>query len=118
LQAEHVEARTALTEQLRQTNLALDVANQAKARFLTSMGHELRTPLNAILGFTGTVLMGLAGPLSDDQTHQLRTVQSSGRHLLSLINDLLDLATIESGRDELKIEPIDGPVLRVRWPGS
>ena len=67
LLAEHVEARTALTEQLRQTNFALDVANQAKARFLTSMGHELRTPLNAILGFTGTVLMGLAGPLNDEQ---------------------------------------------------
>jgi DNA-binding response OmpR family regulator len=111
LLAEHVETRAALTEQLRQTTLALDVANDAKARFLTSMSHELRTPLNAILGFTGTVLMGLAGPLSDEQADQLRTVQSSGRHLLSLINNLLDLATIESGRDELAIESIDGTVL-------
>jgi signal transduction histidine kinase len=55
--------------------------------------------------------MGLAGPLSDEQADQLRTVQSSGRHLLSLINNLLDLATIESGRDELAIESIDGTVL-------
>jgi two-component system, sensor histidine kinase and response regulator len=71
------------------------------------MSHELRTPLNAILGFTGTLLMGLPGPLNDEQSTQLRTVQRSGRHLLSLINDLLDLARIESGKLELKIEPID-----------
>jgi signal transduction histidine kinase len=70
------------------------------------MSHELRTPLNAILGFTGTLLMGLPGPLNDEQTKQLRTVQASGRHLLSLINDLLDLARIEAGKLELKIEPI------------
>jgi signal transduction histidine kinase len=71
------------------------------------MSHELRTPLNAILGFTGTLLMGLPGPLNDEQTKQLRIVQTSGRHLLSLINDLLDVARIESGKVELKIEPID-----------
>jgi two-component system, sensor histidine kinase and response regulator len=75
------------------------------------MGHELRTPLNAILAFTGTVLMGLAGPLSDEQTRQLRTVQSSGRHLLSLINVPRDLATTESGREQLTIELIDCTVL-------
>jgi PAS domain S-box-containing protein len=73
---------------------------------LASMSHELRTPLNAILGFTGTMLMGLPGPLNDEQTKQLRTVQASGRQLLSLINDLLDLARIEAGKRELKIEPI------------
>jgi signal transduction histidine kinase len=61
------------------------------------MSHELRTPLNAIIGFTGTLLMRLPGPLTADQERQLTTVQSSARHLLSLINDLLDLAKIEAG---------------------
>jgi PAS domain S-box-containing protein len=92
---------------LRDANVKLEAANRAKDRFLASMSHELRTPLNAILGFTGTILMGLPGPLNDEQTKQLRTVQANGRHLLSLINDLLDLARIESGKLELNIEPID-----------
>ena len=67
--------------------------------------------LNAILGFTGTLLMGLPGELNTEQEKQLRIVQSSGRHLLSLINDLLDLARIESGKLELHLEPIDLPDL-------
>jgi PAS domain S-box-containing protein len=92
---------------LREANVRLETANRAKNRFLASMSHELRTPLNAILGFTGTILMGLPGPLNDEQTKQLRIVQTSGRHLLSLINDLLDVARIESGKVELNIEPID-----------
>jgi protein-histidine pros-kinase len=71
------------------------------------MSHELRTPLNAIIGFTGTLLMGLPGPLNEEQTHQLRLVETSGQHLLSLINDLLDLAKIESGKVEITPETID-----------
>jgi len=71
------------------------------------MSHELRTPLNAILGFTGTLLMKLPGPLLPDQERHLRTVQASGKHLLSLINDLRDLARIESGTVELNPEPVD-----------
>jgi len=62
-------------------------ANQAKDRFLASMSHELRTPLNAIIGFTGTLLMKLPGPLNADQEKQLRTVQTGANHLLALIND-------------------------------
>jgi PAS domain S-box-containing protein len=92
---------------LREANVQLEAASQAKDRFLASMSHELRTPLNAILGFTGTILMELPGPLNDEQSKQLRTVQSSGRHLLSLINDMLDLAKIESGGSEPSVEPID-----------
>ena len=68
------------------------------------MSHELRTPLNAIIGFTGTLLMKLPGPLTPDQEKQLGTIHASGKHLLSLINDLLDLAKIESGKVELKLE--------------
>src|SRR5882724_2199020 len=91
---------------LQEKNLELENASLAKDRFLASMSHELRTPLNAILGFTGTLLMRLPGPLTADQEKQLRTVQTSARHLLSLINDLLDLAKIESGKVELRFEPV------------
>jgi len=88
-------------------NVELEQASQAKDRFLASMSHELRTPLNAIIGFTGTLLMRLPGPLTPDQDHQLQTVRSSARHLLSLINDLLDVAKIESG----KIQPSSESVI-------
>lgn len=92
---------------LQDKNIELANANQAKDRFLASMSHELRTPLNAIIGFTGTLLMGLPGPLNEDQEKQLKTVQASGHHLLALINDLLDLAKIEAGKVELFLEPTD-----------
>lgn len=91
---------------LREKNIELGKANLAKDRFLANMSHELRTPLNAIIGFTGTLLMGLPGPLNADQEHQLSIVQTSARLLLSLINDLLDLAKVESGKVEVKDEPI------------
>ncbi len=91
---------------LQEKNVELEMASQAKDRFLATMSHELRTPLNAIIGFTGTLLMKLPGPLNADQEKQLRTVQSSAKHLLSLINDLLDLAKIESGKVELNLEPV------------
>ncbi|MGV3523767.1 MAG: PAS domain-containing sensor histidine kinase [Candidatus Sericytochromatia bacterium] len=92
---------------LQEKNIELEQASQAKDRFLASMSHELRTPLNAIIGFTGTLLMKLPGPLTPDQDLQLRTVQSSARHLLAIINDLLDLAKIESGKVELDFESVD-----------
>jgi protein-histidine pros-kinase len=91
---------------LQEKNIELENANFAKDRFLASMSHELRTPLNAIIGFTGTLLMKLPGPLTRDQENQLSTVQTSAKHLLSLINDLLDLAKIESGKVELNLQPI------------
>jgi protein-histidine pros-kinase len=103
-----VTERRRTEKRLLDANVELETANRAKNRFLASMSHELRTPMNAILGFTGTLLMGLPGPLNDEQTQQLRTVQTNGRHLLALINELLDLARIESGKIELHIEPIDG----------
>jgi protein-histidine pros-kinase len=81
-------------------------ANVAKSEVLSHMSHELRTPLNAIIGFTGTLLMRLPGPLTPAQEKQLSTVQSSARHLLSLINDLLDLAKIQSGKIELHMERV------------
>jgi len=71
------------------------------------MSHELRTPLNSIIGFTGTMLMKLPGPLTADQQMQLGIVKASAGHLLALINDLLDLAKIEAGKMELLLTPID-----------
>ena len=101
-----VTERKQIEQALREKNAELENANRAKDRFLASMSHELRTPLNAVLGFTGTLLMKLPGPLTPDQEKQLRTIQTSARHLLSLINDLLDLAKIESGKVELHVEPV------------
>lgn len=91
---------------LHEKNIELQRANLSKDRFLAGMSHELRTPLNAIIGFTGTLLMKLPGPLTLDQDNQLKTIQLSARHLLSLINDLLDVAKIESGNVELRLEPV------------
>jgi PAS domain S-box-containing protein len=96
-----------IEQTLREKTVELEAASLAKNRFLASMSHELRTPLNAVIGFTGILLMRLPGPLNADQEKQLRTIQSSAKHLLSLINDLLDLAKIESGKVELLFEPVD-----------
>ncbi|MEV4782598.1 PAS domain-containing sensor histidine kinase [Burkholderia sp. LMU1-1-1.1] len=91
---------------LQEKNVELAKAVATKDRFLGGMSHELRTPLNAIIGFTGTMLMKLPGPINSEQTKQLRMVQSSARDLLSLINDLLDLTRIESGKVELELVPL------------
>jgi len=104
--ARDVTERKRFEQTLQEKNLELESANFAKDRFLASMSHELRTPLNAIIGFTGTLLMKIGGPLTADQETQLQTVRSSARHLLSLINDLLDLAKIESGKVVLNSEPV------------
>ncbi len=98
--------RRQLEENLREKNAALERALLAKDQFLATMSHELRTPLNAILGYTGTMLMRLPGPLNAEQEKQLRTVQLGARHLLSLINDLLDLARLNAGSVELRCEPV------------
>jgi signal transduction histidine kinase len=98
--------REALERDLRETNEQLQDASRLKSEFLGHMSHELRTPLNAIIGYTGTMLMRLPGPLTADQEKQLKTIQNSGRHLLSLINELLDLTKIESGKTDVKLEAL------------
>ncbi len=107
LDRRNAEKKLRFESALREKNVELEKASEAKNRFLASMSHELRTPLNAIIGFTGTLLMRLPGPLTPDQEKQLRTIQASGRHLLSLIDDLLDLAKIESGKVELRRESVN-----------
>ncbi|WP_310734602.1 PAS domain-containing sensor histidine kinase [Azohydromonas caseinilytica] len=105
--------RKRFERELQEKNAALQVANQAKDRFLATMSHELRTPLNAIIGFTGILLMRLGGELTAEQERQLGIVKSSAEHLLSLINDLLDVARIQAGMVQLNFEPVDvGALLR------
>ncbi|MBK7865122.1 MAG: PAS domain S-box protein [Archangiaceae bacterium] len=82
-------------------------ASRLKSEFLANMSHELRTPLNAIIGFSELMHKGKAGPLSAPQTEYLGDVLASARHLLQLINDVLDLAKVESGKMEFRPEPTD-----------
>jgi PAS domain S-box-containing protein len=84
---------------------AAESADRLKSAFLATMSHELRTPLNSIIGFTGIVLQGLAGPLNDEQAKQLGMVQNSSRHLLALINDVLDISKIEAGQLDIYCAP-------------
>jgi PAS domain S-box-containing protein len=104
-----VTERKRFEQMLQENSVELEHAILTKDRFLASLSHELRTPLNAIIGFTGTLLMGLPGPLTMDQDKQLHTIQIRAKPLLSLINDLLDLAKIESGKVELRFKPISWP---------
>jgi signal transduction histidine kinase len=80
-----------------------------KSEFLASMSHELRTPLNAIIGFSEALKDGLVGELQPDQLDYATEVYQSGRHLLSLINDILDLSKIEAGKMELDVETVESP---------
>ncbi len=82
-------------------------ANRIKDDFLASMSHELRTPLNSIIGFSGILGQGLAGPLNDEQAKQIGIIRESGERLLGLVNDVLDLSRIESGKVEVQPEEFD-----------
>ena len=92
------------TIELEQANIRLQEADRLKSVFLASMSHELRTPLNSIIGFTGIILQGMTGEITEEQRKQLTMVKKSANHLLSLINDLLDISKIEAGKVELSLE--------------
>jgi signal transduction histidine kinase/CheY-like chemotaxis protein len=104
---EKVQARTEelrhQQEQLQEVNLQLEIANRHKSEFLANMSHELRTPLNAIIGFSEVLLDRMFGDLNGKQEEYLDDILSSGRYLLSLINDILDLSKVEAGM--LDLEP-------------
>ena len=87
----------------------LEVASQHKSEFLANMSHELRTPLNAIIGFSEVLSERMFGDLNEKQDEYLKDIYASGTHLLSLINDILDLAKIEAGRMELELTDFDLP---------
>ncbi len=105
--AHHAAELETINREIARKNLELAEASRMKSAFIANMSHELRTPLNAIIGFTGALLMKLPGPLTPDQDKQLNTIRTSARHLLSLINDILDVAKIEAGKVTLQVERIN-----------
>ncbi len=90
-----------LLEDIRAANTRLREVDRMKTQFLAAMSHELRTPLNSIIGFSRVILKGIDGPITDQQEHDLQTIHESGKHLLGLVNDILDQAKIEAGKMEL-----------------
>jgi PAS domain S-box-containing protein len=108
------EATGELAEQnelLRRQHIALEQASALKSQFLANMSHEFRTPLNAILGYTHMLLNGVTGPISDHQRKSLTRIDSNSRHLLALINDILDITRIEAGRMPLNLSTFGIPEL-------
>ncbi len=99
-----VEQRTA---QLVETNLRLEEATATKDRFMARMSHELRTPLNSIIGFGTVMASGAAGPLTEEQERQLRMIANSGKRLLALVDDLLDISIISAGGVRIDCAPLD-----------
>jgi signal transduction histidine kinase len=98
-----------LFQEIADKSRQLEVASQHKSEFLANMSHELRTPLNAVIGFSEVLSEGMFGQLNDKQEEYARDIYSSGQHLLSLINDILDLSKIEAGRMELELTDFNLP---------
>lgn len=92
------------TEELEFANVKLRRADQLKSEFLANMSHELRTPLNAIIGFSEVLRDGLCGELNEDQMQSVLDIHGSGKHLLEMINDILDLSKVEAGKMELQLD--------------
>lgn len=102
-----LEEREELVALLQKANKQLKELDTLKSAFIANMSHELRTPMNAIIGYTDLLLDEVDGPLNDDQKTSLKKVAANARHLLQLINDVLDISKIESGKIELKPKQVD-----------
>ena len=98
-----------LFREIQEKSVQLEIANKHKSEFLANMSHELRTPLNAIIGFSEVLSERMFGELNEKQADYMKDIHESGRHLLSLINDILDLSKIEAGRMELEPSEFDLP---------
>jgi signal transduction histidine kinase len=98
-------------ELLQRQHLELEQASQLKSQFLANMSHEFRTPLNAILGYTSMLLQGVSGDMTAAQKNKMTRVDSNARHLLSIINDILDISRIEAGKMPLHLEDFELPGL-------
>ncbi|HEX6958441.1 MAG TPA: ATP-binding protein [Ferrovibrio sp.] len=109
--AQYAKQLELLTEEYKRASERANAANRAKSGFLASMSHELRTPLNAIIGFADILTAQMHGPLASRYVEYANDIQVSGRHLLNLINDILDMARMQSGRYALRIESIDAGVV-------
>ncbi|MGZ3241119.1 MAG: hybrid sensor histidine kinase/response regulator, partial [Burkholderiaceae bacterium] len=105
--ARDVTERKRFERTLQEKNVELEHASGMKSEFLATMSHELRTPLNAIIGFSEALKDGLMGQMSDNQQEYIGDIFTSGQHLLSLINDILDLSKVEAGMMALELEPVD-----------
>jgi signal transduction histidine kinase len=103
------EALHAAAEVAEQARQVAEQANAAKSQFLAAMSHELRTPLNAIAGHTQLLQLGIHGPMTEAQLQALERIQRSGRHLLALINDILNFAKLESGSVRFREQDVDLP---------
>lgn len=100
-----------LFRELKEQSLALELASRHKSEFLASMSHELRTPLNAVLGFSEVLLDRMFGDINERQEEYLRDIHGSGKHLLELLNEILDLSKVEAGRMEVDYSAFDLRVL-------
>ncbi len=98
--------RHRVEEELRRARRQAEEASETKSHFMASMSHELRTPLNSVIGFSNLLLRGAAAELSERDRGFLERIQANGKHLLHLINEILDLSKIEAGRMELELEPV------------
>jgi CheY-like chemotaxis protein/anti-sigma regulatory factor (Ser/Thr protein kinase) len=96
-----------LFRELERKGVELEIASRHKSEFLASMSHELRTPLNAVIGFSEVLLERMFGDLNERQEEYLRDIWESGRHLLELLNEILDLSKVEAGKMELEPTPVD-----------
>jgi signal transduction histidine kinase len=98
-----------LFNEIHEKSEQLQIANRHKSEFLANMSHELRTPLNAIIGFSEVLQEHMFGDMNEKQEEYINDIHGSGKHLLSLINDILDLSKVEAGRMELELETFDLP---------
>jgi signal transduction histidine kinase len=111
---EEIAQREQTQQELARAKTVAEAANHAKSEFLANMSHELRTPLNAIIGFSDVLSEQIYGPLNPSQHTCVNDVLESGQHLLSLVNDVLDLAKIESGTMDMQWESVDLVALAAR----
>ena len=100
-----------LNDELNRRQVELERAMTARSRFYASMSHELRTPINAVLGYSTLLLERIYGPLNEKQAEGIERTQKAARHLLELVNDVLDLSKIEAGKIELRLQPVEFPSL-------